>query len=265
MTEWEYAERILYVDLTTRDCRVEATSLELKRSYVGGAGFVARLLASPERPAHRVVLAAGPLSDGMAGRLSLGAWRGTPVLSSLGGRMAAALKGSGFDAIVVDGRLAQPCRLIVGPSGAEILGAAELAGLDIPAAEAQVGRLCGPAYGSIILGPAAQAGHPQATLAHEGHYAGGSGVGAELGATGLLAVSVWAPGTAPGKCTGCTLACPGIPSAEADAVGVSVKPARTRRLPAVADLLGTCRRTWQDRPGQVLKQALASTHNLLAV
>jgi len=41
-------------------------------------------------------------------------------------------------------------------------------------------------------------------------------------------------------------------------------PGRRRRGIGVADLLGTCRRMWRERPGDVLRSALVATRGLLA-
>jgi aldehyde:ferredoxin oxidoreductase len=218
MTEWRYAGRILYVDLTAGAVRLEPTPLALMRRLVGGAGFVAGLLAAGTdlgpRPGEDpgVALACGPLSDGLAGRLALGARPGAPggrmALSSLGGRMAAGLKESGYDAIVLSGRLASPGYLVVNEDGAWLEPAGPLWGLEIPVAQQWLDRLVGQGYASIVLGPAAENGVPFATLAHEGHYAGGTGVAAALGAMGLKAIAVREPREIPSRCTGCSLACP---------------------------------------------------------
>lgn len=333
METWRYAESILHIDLTCRTARVEETSLDLKRQYVGGAGFVARLLAdsSAGRQSGRVVLAAGPLSDEAAGRLTLGArlpLRQSPAVSSLGGRMAAALKLCGFDALVIDGELDRPGLLVIEPDGVQVVDGAEMAGMEIPAAEQYLSRMAGPFWATILLGPAAESAVPFATLAHEGHYAGGSGVAAALGAKRLKAVLVRGGPGMPARCTGCSLACavqrPGC-AERADALGLDGPeaarwtalaaacaesgllprlydplealartpglagrlaqleeklaaeggaaarslleglPARKKRAPlSAADLLGTCRRMWRERPGAVLRTALAAARDGLA-
>jgi aldehyde:ferredoxin oxidoreductase len=270
MTEWQYAERILYVDLAARLAWAEPTPLDLKRNYVGGAGFVARLLAGA--PAGAVAMAAGPLSDGVAGRLALGArpaGGGKVLLSSLGGRLAAAIKQCGYDALVLSGRLPGPGCLTITPEDVTFADTASLMGAPLPQAEAALARRLGPGFASLLLGPAAEQGDPRAVLAHEGHVAGGSGVAAALGALGLKAVAMAEREHTPHRCTGCTKHCPGVPSAsEADALGVDLRAAgakaRRKQGPTVADLLGTCQRVWRERPGQVLTDALGATHSLLA-
>jgi aldehyde:ferredoxin oxidoreductase len=268
VVDWRYAERILYVDLTARAARAEPTPPEWKRAFVGGAGFVARLLAGA-RPGD-VALAAGPLSDGMAGRLSLGArpaGRSQVALSSLGGRLAAGLKQCGYDAVVFTGQLPSPGFILVDETGVAFGDATCLMGLAVPAAEAALARLTGEGYASLLLGPAAERGDSHAVVAHEGHYAGGSGVAAALGALGVKAVAVREPLCIPTRCTGCVRRCgpPARASAEVNAAGVDARAGALRRPgPGLADLLGTCQRVWHDRPGQVLRDALGATLSLLA-
>ncbi|HWI62028.1 MAG TPA: aldehyde ferredoxin oxidoreductase N-terminal domain-containing protein [Symbiobacteriaceae bacterium] len=230
--EWEYADRVLMVDLCSRSVRVEPTSLEMKRSFVGGAGFVASLLDGCR---DRVVMAAGPLSDGAAGRLAMGAGRS---LSSMGGKMAAALKASGYDAIVIDGALSEPGYLTVGPSSVEVRSAGGLWGLDTQAASLELERRHCERYASMVIGPAAENRVAFATLAHDGHFSGGSGVAAALGAKQLKALLVMDPGTVPSRCFGCTLHCPAKATAEADACGVLGLDAPTAGR--LADLARAC-------------------------
>lgn len=350
METWEYAEQILYVDLTRRTARVETTAAARKRSYVGGAGFVASLLAESAGDAGsgdirsgdarsgdtrsggaRVALAAGPLSDGMAGRLSMGAAPapgGRIALSSMGGRMAAALKSSGYDAVVIEGELDRPGVLLLEPDGIRLLDAGPLWGEEVPETERRLFAEAGPYWASMVLGPAAENAVPFATLAHEGHYAGGSGVACALGGKRLKALMVRDAGGVPARCTGCTLACPAKLSGHAQQAGdlgldaptakritalaaacaaagmlprlseplreiahrrglgallaqgeaallerlgpeavrflPSLPPRKKRGGVGVADLLGTCQRVWRERPGEVLRSALAATQGLLA-
>lgn len=325
---WRYADQILHVDLTAGAAWTVPTSLELKRDYVGGAGFVARLLADAAAVRETaVVMATGPLSDETAGRLAVGAWPGRG-LSSLGGRMAAALKNVGYDALVITGTLAQPGCLVLEPGDVRVVPADDLWGLDVPDAEAALlGRL-GRGYAAMVLGPAAENGVPFATLAHDGHHAGGSGVGAALGGRRLKALAVRDRTGMPSRCAGCTLACPSVSGADAGLAGAlgldaptavrlatlargcaeagilpvlgeplteiahrrgagsllaegeavavqrlgpaaarlarSLPRPKRRGGPGVADLLGTCQRIWQERPGQVLREALCSTLGLIS-
>jgi aldehyde:ferredoxin oxidoreductase len=277
-----------------------------------------------------VALAGGPLSDGLAGRLALGVKLadGKIAVGSLGGRMAAAFKEAGYDAAVIGGRSAIPCVLRLSEDDVVFEDTASLWGLSEP--EASSALNC-DGQTSVVIGPAAEHQVPFATLAHEGHHAGGGGVAAALGAKRLKAIVLPAPVSVPSRCEGCTLHCPGRGSADlvdrAGALGLDAPTAArlaalaercaragllpsgaevdpvaaiayragigelfadgeeaalarlgpaaaeiAAQLPApkrrhgvgLADLLGTCQRTWRDRPGQVLREALTSTMGLIA-
>jgi|GEM_PF-2273140 len=265
MVPWAYAEQILYVDLTHRTARVEPTPIALKQGYIGGAGFVARLLAdsSGDRAGAtpRVALATGPLSEEMAGRLAMGAGclpprcggdlslpggadpstgagGRRPAFSSMGGRMAAALKGAGFDAVAIDGELDSPGVLVIEPDGVRVLDAGYLTGLEVPDAVRELLLGAGPYWANMVLGPAAEKAVPFATMVHEGHYAGGSGVACALGAKRLKAVMVRDTQAVPSRCTGCTLACPAKLSPSAGRAGdLGLDAPTAERLAAWANAL----------------------------
>lgn len=237
MTTWAYGERILYVDLTRRAARVEPTPSALKRGFVGGAGFVASLLA--QAPSDRVTLATGPLSDAMAGRLAMGAFAGgRPVFASLGGRMAAALKGAGFDAVVIDGRLDRPGVLMLEPDGVRLLDAGHLWGLEVPDVARHLYLEAGPYWATMVLGPAADYRVPFGVAVHEGHFAGGSGVAAALGRKRIKAIMVRDALAIPSRCTGCSLACPAKLSPSAGRAGdLGLDAPTAERLVALASRL----------------------------
>lgn len=225
MSDWRYADQILRVDLTAQRAQVAQTSLEMKRDFIGGAGFVAHLLSAEggARPYEtQVAMAAGPLSDQMAGRLAMGAVPGPEgrlTLSSMGGRLAAALKGIGYDALVLRGELDRPSCLVLSPDDVRLVPADEMWGKDVPATEEALLREFGRSYTSVVVGPAAENRVSYATLAHEGHYSGGSGVAAALGSQQLKAILFQETEGLPSRCTGCTMECPVKLSPEATPAG----------------------------------------------
>lgn len=141
------------------------------------------------------------------------------ALSSMGGRMAAALKSSGYDAVVIEGDLDRPGVLMLEPDGIRLLDAGPLWGQEVPEAERRLFAETGPYWASMVLGPAAENAVPFATLAHEGHYAGGSGVACALGSKRVKALMVRDTMGIPSRCTGCTLACPAKLSGNAQVAG----------------------------------------------
>jgi aldehyde:ferredoxin oxidoreductase len=186
-----------------------STALELPepvlRGYLGGSGLGTWLMhrlaptgvdaLSPEAPLAFVF---SPL---VGTPLTTSAKFAVVAKSPLTGMLNDALSSShfaisgkltGYDAIVVRGRCAEPSVLLVDGAGARLVGAADVWGL--PAAEAEralVARL-GRGWRVASIGPAGERGVRYATVSHDGRHAGRGGLGAVLGAKNLKAVAVHA-------------------------------------------------------------------------
>jgi aldehyde:ferredoxin oxidoreductase len=128
-----YGGRVLFVDVTDGRSRVEAISEEMARGLLGGNGFAARLLldhvpagADAYDPVNVVVFAVGPITDTTVPGNSRACVAGKSPLTGLffdstfGGRFPATMKRTGFDAIVIGGRAAEPVYVKVTEAGAEI-------------------------------------------------------------------------------------------------------------------------------------------------
>src|SRR6266536_4574197 len=127
-----YGGRILHIDVESGRSRVEPVSEAMARSLLGGNGFAARLLLDhvPARidafdPANAVVFAVGPVTDtAVPGNSRACVASKSPLTglffdSTFGGRFPATMKRTGFDAIVISGRSAEPVYLKVTEAGAE--------------------------------------------------------------------------------------------------------------------------------------------------
>jgi aldehyde:ferredoxin oxidoreductase len=128
-----YGGRVLFVDVTDGQSRVEPVSDEMARGLLGGNGFAARLLldhvpagADAYDPANVVVFAVGPITDttvpgnSRACVASKSPLTGLFFDSTFGGRFPATMKRTGFDAIVIGGRATEPVYVKVTEAGAEI-------------------------------------------------------------------------------------------------------------------------------------------------
>jgi len=128
-----YGGRILYVDVTDGRSRIEAVSDEMARGLLGGNGFAVRLLldqvpagTDAYDPANAVAFAVGPITDTTVPGNSRACVAGKSPLTGLffdstfGGRFPATMKRTGFDAIVIGGRAAEPVYVKVTEAGAEI-------------------------------------------------------------------------------------------------------------------------------------------------
>lgn len=202
-----YGGRVLHVDLTTGEVRVEAVDERTARAFLGGNGLAARLLydcmpagVDPFDPASAVVFAVGPITDtSVPGNSRACVAARSPLTglffdSTFGGRFPATLKRTGFDAVLVTGRAPAPVYLAVSEAGAELKPADALWGRSTRDAVTALAGAEGADADAIAIGPAGERRVRFAAMAHywrnrEG-VAGRGGIGAVLGSKNLKAVVV---------------------------------------------------------------------------
>ena len=202
-----YGGRILFVDATSGSSRVEPVSEERARSLLGGNGFAARLLldhvpsgADAYDPANAVIFAVGPITDtSVPGNSRALVAAKSPLTglffdSTFGGRWPATMKRTGFDAIVITGRAAEPVYLKVTEAGAALVPARALWGLSTRDTVHAVQGVEGDAADVMAIGPA---GERLVRFAAMGTYwknregfAGRGGIAAVLGSKNVKAVVV---------------------------------------------------------------------------
>ena len=177
------------------------------RQFLGGVGLATWLVAQETPPG------ADPLGEDNAIVFALSPLVGTPLTTSakfavvaigpLTGRLCDALSSShfaiaakraGVDAIVINGRFAEPSILVVdglgGPPRVEIRPAADLWGLPAKQCEDRLRSELGPDFQIAAIGPAGEQLIPFATISHDGRHAGRGGLGAVLGAKNVKALAV---------------------------------------------------------------------------
>src|SRR5262249_23028419 len=128
-----YGGRILHVDATSGATRVEPLAEATARSLLGGNGLAARILLDvvPPRgdaygPANAVGFAVGPVTDTpVPGNSRACVAAKSPLTglyfdSTFGGRFPATMKRTGFDAVVITGRAAEPVYVKVTEAGATL-------------------------------------------------------------------------------------------------------------------------------------------------
>jgi len=202
-----YGGRILFVDVTTGQSRIEPVSEALARQYLGGNGFAARLLLDHVPPgldafdpASAVVFAVGPVTDTTVPGNSRACVAGKSPLTGLffdstfGGRWPATMKRTGFDALVVTGQAAEPVTLHVTEAGATLRPAAALWGRTTRDTVQALQAADGADVDAMAIGPA---GERRVRFAAMGTYwknreafAGRGGLAAVLGAKRVKAVAV---------------------------------------------------------------------------
>ncbi len=200
-----YTGKIGVVDLTQATCSSIPTEESLIKGYLGGRGFIIKLLydlmapgSDPLGPENVLIFAAGPLNGTLAptsGRWMVGAKSpatGFLVSGNGGGFFGAELKWAGFDAVVIHGRAKVPSYLIVTEGRIEILPAQDLWGKDTWEAEEWIqARHKDPGIKVACIGVAGERMVPMASVISEKvHHGGRGGTGAVMGSKNLKALAV---------------------------------------------------------------------------
>ncbi len=200
-----YWDRVLHVDLTRGETRVESLGDEFWRRHPGGRSLIAHYLLSevptgidPLGPENVLVFACGILT-GLpfpgAGRHSVGAkspLTGAFGESEAGGFWGAELRHAGWDAIVVHGRAAGPTYLSIVDDQVELRDASHLWGKETGEVEDTLRK----AYGDRLLriaqtGIAGEHGVRFALVVNDlNEVAGRTGLGAVMASKHLKAIAV---------------------------------------------------------------------------
>jgi aldehyde:ferredoxin oxidoreductase len=213
-----YCGRILIVDLTRRQTRVEALPEAVARAVVGGIGLGTWLLhrwaprgVDPLAPENPLIFAASPfVGTGLTTSAKYALVTKSPLTGFIGdslssSHLALSLKAAGWDAVVITGAADAPTAVVVDAEGASFLPADDWWGLETPEAEAAVEAALGGSAHAAVIGPAGEAGVRYATVTNDGRHAGRGGAGAVMGAKRVKAVAFRSSG---GGTAGATHASP---------------------------------------------------------
>jgi aldehyde:ferredoxin oxidoreductase len=198
-----YHGRFLLVDLTRRTATFVPLADDLLRRFLGGSGLACALLLQARRadcdpfaPEAPLVIALSPL---VGSPLTTSAKFAVVSKSPLTDRLNDSLVSSGFalaakkcgcDAIVIQGRAAEPSILIVDDGEVRFEPAGPLWGATCGLASRVLAERFGRGYQSAVIGPAGERRVRYATISHAGRHAGRGGSGAVLGAKNLKAILV---------------------------------------------------------------------------
>lgn len=225
-----YKGRLAFVNLTRKTVRLETADQVLYRDYLGGRGVQARLMSDhlekngpvrdPLGPDNRIIIGTGPLGDtavptsGRGSCTFIGTMTRSPAPapwvrdheplyglmthSSTGGVFPNMLKRAGFDHVIIDGRSAEPVRIVIGEGCVEIRAAENdlfengAGGRTVRRVSETTERLSGlhPGSSTICLGPAGWNKVAYAGLANDRHrHFGRGGAGAVFGSKNLVAIT----------------------------------------------------------------------------
>jgi len=201
--------KILRVNLTKGEWRVEELDRNIAEKFIGGRGLGSKILydeidpkVDPLSPDNKLILATGPLtgtSASAAGRymaITKSPLTGTIACSNSGGHFGAELKFAGFDLIVIEGKSKDPVYLYIEDGKVEIRDAKHLWGKTTHEATDQILSETDMDARVACIGPAGEKLVRFACIINDKHRAAGrSGVGAVMGSKNLKAVAVKGSGS----------------------------------------------------------------------
>jgi aldehyde:ferredoxin oxidoreductase len=199
-----YTGRVLRIDLTRGEVRVEALHREYARLYVGGKGLLFRYLwdesgpdtdaLAPESP---LILAPGAFagtSVATCSRLGVGfksPQTGTVMDSYVGGSFGAEMRFAGYDLIIITGAAAAPTVVYIQDETVELRDGSKYWGMTTSEVETALRADTDPQIKILSMGPAGESMIPWACIAVDHyHKAGRGGGGAVMGSKNLKAVAV---------------------------------------------------------------------------
>lgn len=197
-----YMGKLLRINLTTGNIKVEDLDFELAKKYVGGRGLGTKILfdeIDPKicalSPENKIIFINGPMTGTptpTGGRymvVTKSPLSGTIASSNSGGTWGARLKYAGYDGIIVEGKATNPVYIKIDEDKVEIKDAAHLWGklvgetTDILKENSKTNILC--------IGPAGEKLSKMAAIMNDKDRAAGrSGVGAVMGSKNLKAIQV---------------------------------------------------------------------------
>ncbi len=196
--------KLLRVNLTENTTTSEDISKNVLENYLGGRGLGTKIIfdeinpkVNPLSSENKLVFAVGPLSKTKvptSGRMSLSTkspLTGTIFDSNAGGFWGAVLKGTGYDAVVIEGQSETPVRLVIEEDNCKIKDANNLWGKGIRFTDKHLNEEEEGSFQNLMIGPAGENQVKFASISVNGKRSlGRGGVGAVMGAKKLKAVSV---------------------------------------------------------------------------
>lgn len=199
-----YAGKMLRINLTSGAVTTEPLDPEMARDYIGGRGFVAKLVydeiprgADPLGEENKMIIAPGPLSGVFmpaAGKVQFGCKSPATGIhgdANMGGHFAPEIRYAGYDVIIIEGRAEKPSYIYIDDDDVQIRDASKYWGKGALEAEAMLKRDLGEDFQIATIGPAGENLVKFACISHDfGRQAGRTGVGAVLGSKRIKAIAV---------------------------------------------------------------------------
>jgi aldehyde:ferredoxin oxidoreductase len=201
--------KLLRVDLTKGEWKVEELDRNLAIKFIGGRGLGSKVLfdeidpkVDPFSPNNKLIMATGPLtgtSASAAGRymaITKSPLTGTIASSNSGGHFGAEMKFAGFDMIILEGKAKEPVYLYIEDGKVEFKDAKGIWGKTTHEATDQILSETDMDARVACIGPAGEKLVRFACIINDKRRAAGrSGVGAGMGSKNLKAVVVKGSGS----------------------------------------------------------------------
>lgn len=136
-----YCRKVLRVDLTAGNVKVEDLDIDLAKKFIGGRGLGTYYIKNEVpadvdalSPENKIVIATGPLTGSKAPTaarymvVTKSPLSGTIASSNSGGFWGAELKNAGFDLIILEGKSPKPCYISIKDDKVEIKDAGKIWG-----------------------------------------------------------------------------------------------------------------------------------------
>jgi len=197
--------KLLRVDLTSGESKIESIPEEWLREYMGGRGLADRYLyeemdptVDPLSPENKLIFATGPLTGTpvpCGARymvVTKGALTDAITTSNSGGHWGPEVKFAGYDLIICEGRAAKPSYIFIYDDHVEVRDASHLWGKTVGETEDGLREETGlPSLRVACIGPGGENLVRFACIMNDKHRAAGrSGVGAVMGSKNLKAIAV---------------------------------------------------------------------------
>lgn len=199
-----YNKKLLRVNLTTRTIHAEPLSDEFIARWVGGMGFGVRLFTQEVgadvealSPANKLYICVGPLTGTLAplfaqtGIVTKSPLTGGILNTYAGGHFGTALKRTGYDLIVIEGKAENLVYLLVTPEGAQLADCPELAGTTAGEAQEKIKTAAKrDDLHTMAIGLAGENRIRYAAVISETRAFGRGGAGAVFGSKNLKGIAV---------------------------------------------------------------------------
>ena len=193
------SNKVLEIDLTTRQVTEIQINEEERRLYLGGKGLGLKLLYERLKPGidplgdeniiafmMGVLMGTGAPCSGRFAAVTKSPLTGIMVSSSCGGPFGMAFKTAGYDGLLISGRSDKPTYLTIDATGVKFEDATHLWGKDTDEMQQVLGL--NKKDGALVIGPAGENKVLFANVRSGDRFFGRGGIGAVFGAKNLKAI-----------------------------------------------------------------------------